>query len=101
MDNHTPTPWKAIENNNMKHYKIEGSNGETLFNSIFDNYPNRENAEYIVKACNAYDNLVKEHDRLNRDLAKAIMVILTAQEHIKDGNSSEALKVLSGEGLYD
>lgn len=62
--NHTPTPWTLEQGN--EHCKLFSANGPTGWQFIGEihtghacNTDYRKNAEFIVRACNAHEELVK------------------------------------------
>lgn len=63
---HTPTPWKMTHNKRIGQFTIHGTHwcekgqsnkiGAPLIS--LDDEKDKANAEFIVRACNAYDELV-------------------------------------------
>jgi hypothetical protein len=65
MSKHTPTPWKIVAPRDGW-ISIHGPRGEEIIEVNASDglddptyYPDRDNAAFIVKACNEYDELVK------------------------------------------
>ena len=61
--NHTPTPWKLNKAGSQKTIYINTADEEGLYLADLQNCQGTEtteaNAEFIVRACNSHDDLVK------------------------------------------
>lgn len=68
---HTPTPWWAAETNGNYSIQKEGEH-RAYFNEIIADRLSKEDAEFIVKACNNHDRLVKALERSNKELQKIV-----------------------------
>ena len=71
-EKHTPTPWRVCGGYTEDYIAISGAVDDLVINGMAEQ-PNTEtaraNAAFIVKACNAYEGLVAENERLRRLLA--------------------------------
>ncbi len=81
MAEHTPTPWNVSKHHGygeLNGVQIRDATGYAIAVSIGDveELDSRANAEFIVRACNSHDALVKE----NANLKKALILALSQMD---------------------
>jgi len=71
-DNFTPVPWEAIERqsnrNNKTWWEINKGSLQIAIIADISGQPSKANAQFIVKACNAHDELYEALDKLIKRL---------------------------------
>ena len=98
---HTKTPWKVFSMKDIKDItEIEDANGYPVIawpgfdSSYFAKFTDRENARFIVTACNAYDALLAQRAQLVealKRLSNAVEMDLRNQ----DDNNWDPIEELS------
>lgn len=75
--NHTPMPWKAIYHkvgNDVQH-GLAGFSIQAKEKGIAYNIAQEENAEFIVRACNAYEDLVEALKAICNDESQIVKFV--------------------------
>ena len=78
--NHTPTPWTFIKSKTSGLMHVESSIDAVQSGVHISSVTNKENAEFIVTACNAHEDLVK--------------ALELAQTYLEDNAPHSALHVI-------